>query len=100
MLGSRNLPLDTPQNVSYPHQVIINNIRKVVSWKFVRLEDDRIALVLRDVVNKVSINQVIERLTPIAELESDAIFIVFRNLFSNLFWSEISKKGRSDYNSI
>ena len=79
--------------------MIIDNIRKMISRKFVRLKDDGIALVLRDVVNKVSIHQVIEWLTPIAELESDAIFIVFRNLFSDLFWSEISEKGSSDYES-
>jgi hypothetical protein len=78
--------------VSYPHQVIINDICKVISWIFIGFQYHGVALVLRDVVNEISVHQVVEGFAAVAELKSDAIFVILGNLLCDLLWSEISEE--------
>lgn len=77
VLRSADLPLNAAQNMTDLHQMIIDDIGEVISWKSIRLEDHWIAFVLRYVINGASIDHVIERLASVAQLESDAIFVVF-----------------------
>lgn len=69
--------------------MIVDDIREMIRWIFVGLEDYGIAFVLCNVINEISVDQIIERLASIAELESDAIFIVFCNLLCDLLRRKI-----------
>lgn len=63
----------------------------MVSWESVCFQDDWVAFMLRNVVNEIPKDQVVEAFSAIAQFESDAIFVFFGNFLCNLLWGQFSK---------
>ena len=61
MLGGRNLPFYSPQNVGHLHQVVVHNVGKVIGGEAIGLHQNGIAFLLGNVVENWPIHYVLIR---------------------------------------
>ena len=71
MFCRRCSPFDSSQDVRNFHQVIVDNIRKMVRRIAIRFNDDRVAFRCRHIVHYISENQVLVVVEIRVQFESD-----------------------------
>lgn len=78
MLCSWYLPFDASQDVRNFHQMIVDNIRKMVGRIAIRFDNNRVAFVRCNIVHHFTINQVVVIINVWIQFESDDIGTIGR----------------------